>query len=183
MPQSMPPDVPFSVLARRAGSSREQGRWCSWGFCSQNFRRYYSAQLLVVMWACLEVGTQLTADKLNLCSSDFCSSTLLFSNRSCQEGKNPYAMAAAESTKTATGMYDKIVDLCLKARGHSFFSSSSWVSVAWRHCWMSPLPPCSRVSPRCPNCSQRRVSGWYLCCSCHEPNSLHVVTLAWTLKH
>ncbi|CAE7403147.1 hemA [Symbiodinium sp. CCMP2592] len=61
----------LEVLNKRTGSIYEQGRWCSWGFCSQGFRGYYSAQLLVIMWACIE------------------------------EGKNPYAMAAAESTKTA----------------------------------------------------------------------------------
>ena len=60
----MPLDIWCGALARRTGSIFEQGRWCSWGFCSQNFRGYYSAQLLVIMWACIEAGS--SAEKLHV---------------------------------------------------------------------------------------------------------------------
>ena len=84
-PYSTPLDILSAALARRTGSIYEQGRWCSWGFCSQGFRGYYSAQLLVIMWACIEVGS--SAERLHAGASSCVLTAFCLHPRATRKGR------------------------------------------------------------------------------------------------
>ena len=42
------------IQPRKLAAPYDPGRWVSWAHCARGFRKYYSATLLVVFWACME---------------------------------------------------------------------------------------------------------------------------------